>query len=94
MTRPAHATQYNTCTVLRRALTVSGTLDMDTGASRFERYEWRIEPCAAPLLTTAARTVTGACAVCAAGWSHIHNYRIAEPVQGPCPATCVCRRAT
>lgn len=93
MASPAHATQYNTCAVLRRALGASGTLNMDTGATKFERFEWHTAPCNAPLFADTERN-TGVCPSCAAGYAHIHNFRIEEPVQGPCPATCPCRRAT
>jgi hypothetical protein len=65
----------NSCTVIRRKLVRTGTLNMITGEHQTTGEEWRTEPCGTPLFTDDERR-SDICRSCASGWTHPDNYPV------------------
>lgn len=65
------------CTQLRRFQVTHYTLSLTTGERKEGLTEWITGPCNVPLFGDVDRAA-GKCRSCASGWTHEHNYAVAE----------------
>lgn len=65
------------CTVKRRWLSTSGTIDLDTGKHTATAAEWVTQACNGPLFSDTERS-SGQCTSCASGWAIPTNYRLSN----------------
>jgi len=68
--------EHDGCTVLRRMRIRHSNIDLRSGEVEEGGFEWVTRACNTPLF--GADRKIGVCRSCRSGWTHPHNYPVAE----------------